>query len=286
MSINFPLVPNVPGVPALQSFPGVAQIAGSIAGNVLTVTSGIGNIAQGLSLSGLGLSPGTILTSGLTSIFGSTGIATLNIAQSIPNIAMDLLGSISGLIDDPTSILEGDTVDAVVGAGAGVRWGIFLDGELVLEPDSFASLEYKKDWHIADYPIEQGNFETYNKVRLPYEARVMITKGGTEADRNVFLERVADVADSLDLYDIVTPDFTYTNANITHYDFQRTAEKGVSLLSVTLWFQEVRLEASSEFTQTASPDSANQVNVGAVQAQPATADVEQAFAGHGATGAW
>ena len=43
-----------------------------------------------------------------------------------------------------------------------------LTGTYALEPDSFVKFEYKKDNKIPNYPIEQGSFQTYNKVSLPY----------------------------------------------------------------------------------------------------------------------
>lgn len=181
--------------------------------------------------------------------------------------------------------LSADTTGAILSAGA-PRWGIYLDGALVLQPDSFLSLEYKKDWHLSDYPIEGGAFESYNKVRLPYEQRVALTKGATEADRAAFLATLEDLAASLDLYDIVTPEWTYTNANITHFDYRRTSQNGVSLLTVYVWFQEIRVQASSTFTTTATADGAAQRNGGTVQPSAATPAQVQVFRGHGATGSW
>lgn len=288
MSIRFPVVPDVPGVPALLSFPGVAPIVGSINGTVLTVNAGIGAVAQGLSLSGSGINPSTVLTSGLTAIDNVTGIGTalVNIPQTISNLGMSVAGSLGDLLPDVGGLLGGDTVDALVGAGPTLRWGIFRNGAVVVLPDSVVSVEYKKDWHISDYPIEQGNFESYNKVRIPYDARVTLTKGGSESERSNFLETIESIAASLDLYDIVTPDATYTNANVVHFDYRRTAESGVSLLAVAIWLQEVRLEASSEFVSTVAPSSSDQVNVGVVQPQDATPQEVQTFDTGTASGAW
>jgi hypothetical protein len=294
MSIQFPVVPNVPGVPPLASFPGARDIVASISGNVLTVTSGFGSVAQGLSLSGLGVDPSTVVTSGLQSIttgLGSaipSGIATalVNIPQSVNSIAMNLTGSLGDLLPDVGDLLDGDTVDAQVSAGP-TRWGIFRDGQAVIEPDSIVAVDYKKDWHISDYPIESGSFESYNKVRLPYEARVTMTKGGTEEDRTTFLSTLEQIAASRDLYDVVTPEYTYASANITHFDLnQRRADTGVSLLTVTIWLQEVRIEASSEFTNTSEPSAVDQVNVGVVQAQAVAQQAVQSVKNYITSGAW
>lgn len=181
--------------------------------------------------------------------------------------------------------MTGDTTAALVEAGA-TQWGIYLDGVAVIVPDSVVSLEYKKDWHISDYPIEQGSFESYNKVRMPYEARIALTKGGSEADRNAFLAQLEALAASLDLYDLVTPEVTYVNANITHLDTRRTSTNGVSLLTVYVWFQEIRMQASSAFTQTAQPAGAQQVSGGTVQPQPASPAQQKTVTTGAATGSW
>jgi hypothetical protein len=284
MSIKFPVVPSVPGIPPILTFPGTAAITGAISGTVLSVTSGLGVIAPGLALSGMGVTPGTVLTSGLTAITDGVGIAGVNLSQTVASVAMQVTGSLSDLLPDLGDVLGQDTVSALLTSSDQI-WGIFLDGAAVVIPDSVVSLDYKKDWHISDYPIEQGNFESYNKVRLPYEAKVQITKGGTVAERNDFLQTIESIAASLDLYDIVTPEVTYINANITHFDYRRTSVNGVSLLTIALWFQEIRAEASSEFINSAQPSGSDQVNSGVVQPQAPTPAETASFTG-GATGAW
>jgi hypothetical protein len=192
----------------------------------------------------------------------------------------------SGVTLPQPAALTSDSTSAQLGAGA-AQWGIFnADGTPALIADSVLSVEYKKDWQVSDYPVEQGNFESYNKVRLPYESRVTFTRGGTEADRSDFLQTLEDIADSLDLYDVVTPERTYTNANITHFDYRRTSSNGVSLLTVSVWLQEIRSEASTAFTQTAQPSGADKVNGGTVQTTTAT-PVQKAVVNTGAaTGSW
>lgn len=181
--------------------------------------------------------------------------------------------------------MTSDTTAALVEAGP-TQWGVYLNGSPVIVPDSVVSLEYKKDWHISDYPIEQGSFESYNKVRMPYEARVALTKGGSEADRNAFLAQLEAIAASLDLYDLVTPEVTYHNANITHLDTRRTSSNGVSLLTVYVWFQEIRVQAFSTFTQTAQPSAAAQVNGGTVQPKAATPAQQKTVNTGAVTGSW
>ncbi len=136
-------------------------------------------------------------------------------------------------------------------------WGLFTeDGAQVVEQDSVLSFEYKNDWSLSTFPQEEGAFSTYNKVNSPYDARIRLTKGGTEAERTEFLTALQQAADSLDLYSIVTPEITYLRANIQHIDYQRTNTNGANLLVVDVWLLEIRSENSiSKFTVTPSQNT-------------------------------
>lgn len=140
--------------------------------------------------------------------------------------------------------------DALEGASAArVTWGIFdATGALALEPDSFAVLEPVREFRVSDYPVEQGAFRSYNKVALPAEARVTMTKGGTDADREDFLRRLDAMIEAIDLYSIITPDGSFLNRNLVRYDYRRSAERGTTLLTIELQMTEIRLSASSSFT--------------------------------------
>ena len=46
---------------------------------------------------------------------------------------------------------------------------IKIKGNYALQPDSFIKFEYKEAHKIPNYPVEQGSFQSYNKVTLPYE---------------------------------------------------------------------------------------------------------------------
>ena len=314
MAIQFPIVPTVsgvaatfgvslptlpgvplPGIPPINSFPGAASIVGSIQGNVLTVTQGLASVGPGLSLSGIGINPGTLIAGPLQSIQNGVGTALVNVQNTVSGIAMQAvgslnLGSLGDAVGNISSVLTGDASDLLDGldsptGGDVPGWGIFLDGQPAIVPDSIIGVDFKRDWHIADYPIEDGGFESYNKVRLPYDSRITMVKGGTSADRNAFLAQLEAAAKSLNLYTVMTPEVQYENANIVHFDYTRRSTNGATLLTVSVWLQEVRVEASTTFTNTASPSAADQVVTGAVQAAQATAKEVTNFATRALTGA-
>lgn len=155
----------------------------------------------------------------------------------------------------------------------GPRWGVFREGKAVAAADSVVSFEYRQDTKIADYPMEKGAFQSYNKVGNPYDARVQLAKGGTEVDRTLFLEAVEKAALSLDLFELVTPEKVYRSASIQRFDYRRTAVSGVGLLLVEIWLLEVRETVKTAFAATRAPGGAAVVNAGTVQALPTKDDV-------------
>lgn len=127
-----------------------------------------------------------------------------------------------------------------------LRWGIFdQGGQPVLEADSVFSVEFEKDFSISHYPQERGAFESYNKVELPYHAKVTYLVG---LDREGFLAEVGKRLASLDLLTVTTPDFSYASANLMHYGYRRAVQGGVTLLKVEVWCEEVRVVGSGELT--------------------------------------
>jgi hypothetical protein len=192
-------------------------------------------------------------------------------ANGIPS----LFGQISSVVTDIT-LVSADAAN-ILGMFAGPQWGIFNDdGSLALAPDSIISVDFKRDWKLPNYPQEEGSFESYNKVTMPFDARVRMTKGGSDAERSAFLDAVDAAADSLTLYQLVMPDVTYQNANIVNYGFQRTSTNGVGLLTVDLWLLEIRVTAAAAFANTAAPSGADPVSDGSVQTQTPTSSQSQA----------
>ena len=159
------------------------------------------------------------------------------------------------------------TADTIGGFGSfgNQQWGIYQGGAPIIVADTILGVEYRQDWQLSNYPQEQGAFASYNKVQVPYDARVRMASG---AQRGAMLASIADIAGTTDLYDVVTPDATYPNCNITHYDYRRTASNGVSMIVVDIWLLEVRpLDPNAGNPSTAnakSPSAAPQDNSGLV----------------------
>lgn len=154
----------------------------------------------------------------------------------------------------------------------GPQWGVFdKSGAAVLKPDTVVSVEYKGDEEIMSHPVEQGGFASYNKVSKPSEITVVMTCSGNNGQsREDFLAALENLKFHLDLLNIVTADHAYEGYNLVHYDYKRSAQNGVSLLTVNCRFQEVRETATIEYTETKQPDGQKAQGGGTVSTTPAS----------------
>jgi hypothetical protein len=144
------------------------------------------------------------------------------------------------------------------------QWQIadYQYGTPVIVPDSVVEFEFRGEQKIPSYPIENGSFNTYNKVAVPFDARVTVTCGGNGSmSKTGFLAAIKVLLEGLNLVSIVTPDASYGPCNLVHVDYRRESRQGVSLIMAQLWFQEVR-QAGATITPAATPDAAAPVTLG------------------------
>lgn len=169
------------------------------------------------------------------------------------------------------ALVNGDVLGALNDA-LRPTWGVFdASGNPVAIADTVTTLEYRADSRVPTYPQEDGSFESYNKVQLPYEARVQLVCGRNASYRSAFLEAIEAAKQSTNLYSVVTPDAIYANANIVAYDVRRETHRGVTLLKVSLILEEIRSNAVAAFANTQNSASANPTNQGVIQPQPPAA---------------
>lgn len=155
-----------------------------------------------------------------------------------------------GAVQDAQEALASADQDATSTVDS-FRWGIFdKDGNLALEPTSFGSFEFGLEYRIADYPLEGGGFESYDKVATPYDTRIALTKSGSLAEREGFLAVVHRLVGSLELYSIVTPERTYLDVSFERVGMVRNATNGAGMLTVEMILREVRAAAKAQFSKT------------------------------------
>jgi hypothetical protein len=183
-----------------------------------------------------------------------------------------LLGDVSGIFLSPGDLLTGDTFFDY-GPGQPPIWGVFQSGVPVVIADTVTHFQYKQDWAIADYPVERGGFESYDKVNTPYSVQMQFVSGGSEAKRQALLDSIVAISDQLTLYDIVTPEAVYIGVNVQRYEYQRAANNGVGMMKVNVSFLEIREEGVTDFKNTKSPSGYAAQQAGNVQSLPAVAAI-------------
>jgi hypothetical protein len=134
-------------------------------------------------------------------------------------------------------------------------WGVFDSaGNRVVVPDSVSEFGWRQENRIPNFPVQQGQFATYNRVGLPFESSVMLTKGGDLTSRSVFLAQVdALIAQAnINLYTIRTPEKSYVNVSVTRAELARRGAGNFAYFDVELYFIEIN-EVAAQYSNVATP---------------------------------
>jgi len=143
----------------------------------------------------------------------------------------------------------------------GTKWAILdaTTGSAILIPDNFVSYERISEAKIPTYPLEQGSFASYNKVRLPRTYRLTVSCNGNKTTSKInFLTAIQKLETGRNsnqspvTVKIVTPESTSPAVCLIHTDQRREARSGATLLIFQLTFQEV-ISIPSPTTPTAAP---------------------------------
>lgn len=144
---------------------------------------------------------------------------------------------------------------------------------------STIEFEFAQDWSLPTYPQEQGAFQAYNKVTLPFDVKIRLACNGSAAERQAFFQNCLAIANSTSLFDVVTPELTFVSQNVSHMAIlPRDAKRGVSLVQVELYFQQIPVVASTTFQNTAQPGDAGTFASGNQQGQTPAQYVQNGFA--------
>ena len=146
----------------------------------------------------------------------------------------------------------------------GTKWAI-LDAKTsspILTPDNFVAYERISESKIPTYPLEQGSFASYNKVRLPKLYRLTVScNGHGKSSKIAFLKDIQNLETGKNndqspvTVKIVTPESASPEVCLIHTDQRREARSGATLLIFQMTFQEV-ISVSSQVVPTAVPSGA------------------------------
>lgn len=162
-------------------------------------------------------------------------------------------------------------------------YGIYYakDNKSALDFNSVIRFNHSGDSVISSAPVGAvdnvaGSYSSINKVTQPSKISMRIAVEGMTAfsgliprvpstnnlslmtaSRTDVINRLEEMKNSADIYNIETPDRVYANYDLINYDFVMSANSGITLLAVDLNFQEVRtLQIISEAIQSAKKTTA------------------------------
>ena len=205
-------------------------------------------------------------------------------AYTVPNVAgvPALYGGLSSVASVPAISSLADTL---LPNSLAPMWGIFLDGFPVVVADSVISMDARQEAVIADFPLEGGTFESYDKVDRPFDVRFRFSAGGNDANRaSLFASVKALFADKQNQYMFIAPEDVFENVTVSHYDYHRTSVNGLGLVTIDVWGWQLLVGNSTIGTgnNSQSVGAASQSNSGAVQ--PQAISPTGAFTGAGSLG--
>lgn len=138
--------------------------------------------------------------------------------------------------------------------------------DVALEFSGMASIQPGGRAQITNAPVEKGQYQSINKVREPAVIRCSIIINGltgfTGSIPNIFdltftsqsstLSTIKEMLSATEIYDIETPKETLTSYDLVDHDYEVNSQRGVSMLTVYLTFQEVmqQMEVSVSGAQT------------------------------------
>jgi len=160
----------------------------------------------------------------------------------------------SGILVQTVQLITADIL-SVLGLASGPQWGLFQDGLPVVTADNVLAFEFRQDRRISKYPVEQGAFESYNKVTVPYDVRLQFSSGGSIANRQALIDSVDAIIDSTDTFDAVTPEKVYLSVNPVHQSIRRTSRAGAGLVVIDLYCEQIRVTTSQQFASSQAPST-------------------------------
>lgn len=193
---------------------------------------------------------------------------TVPIAPGVPPV-----NRVPGATFANVVLLTADAV-SIISALAGPSWGVFNSfGTQVIGQQltgivnfalgsltgfgsgNFMDLDFKNRFSISKAPQEQGAFMSYNKVNSPYDVAITVTAGGTVQNRQLLISQVIAIIGSTDLFEVRMPEGPLAGLNPVGYQFSRKADRGLGLLVVEIFFEQVRPAGNPAFSTTATPSS-------------------------------
>lgn len=235
MSIQFPTVPALPGVPNLARLVPAAQVSAS--GTVSGETKALA--------AALGLPP--TVTFGTSALFAGLGLQSLT-SQSTP---------------------QPENADQLAPGGLPPYGITGSDNTPIIEPDSAIEIDISADSTVNSHPIELGAFQAFNRVQEPISVRLMLACQGRQMPRATFISTLKSLREGTQIVTISTPDTTYPNMTLKSFGYKQAADHGaVTIWADTLWVEERSTNVTVSAPPTSQPQGAATTSLGSLQSAP------------------
>lgn len=135
-------------------------------------------------------------------------------------------------------------------------WGIFDENNnLVVQADSVQDFGWRRENRIPNFPVQQGKFSTYNRVGLPSETSIVMSKGGDLTSRSIFLAQIDAIVNqqNIALYTVRTPEKSYPNVSVTRAELSRRGSGNAYYFDVEVYFIEIADEVAQYSSTVGTP---------------------------------
>lgn len=140
----------------------------------------------------------------------------------------------------------------------GPEWGVFVAGETfrAVEVSSVQAMDIRAGSRVMTFPIQSGSFISYNKVLMPGQIGIRMTKEGDDLERSTLISWLQVNKEVTSTFDILMPEFRFRNYTLIDYQINRRSDTGVALIIADCIFQEVR-ELPAEYSNSNISDPEN-----------------------------
>jgi len=176
------------------------------------------------------------------------------------------------------ALMGADLVTGYGGAQLRPQWGLYRGARAAIVADTVTAMSFRQEWAISKYQLEDGAFESYDRVTQPFDCRLQFVSGKNNANRQKLLRSLdaASADGNMTKYDVVTPEVIYSGVSVAHVDYDRAAAAGLGILKIDVMLQEIREQNTGQ--QSAQSSSGNAVQTdGTVQAQSPSGADESGF---------
>lgn len=168
-----------------------------------------------------------------------------------------------------TNILSGAGLSSILSTVLRPSYSIRnSDGTTALEVSGVAMLQPSKSATITTSPVEGGKYQAINKVEEPGRIRADVILNGltgfsgdipnlfdfTLTSQSEVLEAIKNMVSVAGTYTIDTPKATYESYDLVGYNYAVTSSRGVSMLTVSIEFQEIMQKMSVTLSSPQSKD--------------------------------